>query len=620
MRKLSFFALKILLIVFCFQSHSYSEISDWQFSENSNENAKVRLLSSIKNIEENKGGNKYLLAILQIKLKDGWKIYGPDSHEIGFAPQVMIDGEIYKSHKIKWPESIPQSEKIGLNVLNYSIYKDEVYLPVEITLKNYQQKEKNINIHLNYGLCKEICIPASNEFEISDFIVDENVLKIAREKSNKQDDNSLLSDKKLFGNSGSIGVMSLCYGILAAFLGGLILNIMPCVLPVLGLKLMSVIKHQDATSSKVRFAFASTILGILFSFIVFAGFSISLAKAGEVFNWGIQFQNPYFLISVILILAFFVANLLGLFEINANRFLANLLNRKVEKEKKKIFVPNFLSGLLAVTLATPCSAPFLGAAISFSITQSPLIIALIFIAMGIGFAFPYFILIFYPKAVNKLPKSGSWMLSLKKFMAGLLIATITWLLYVLYGNIGFFVTSVVSFVSIFIVVAMKIGYGFLRYFVILSLLIVAICSPSKFENLKMTPVHKSDSLWKPLKVEKIDDYVKSGKIVIIDVTADWCLTCKFNKYKVLRDDEVVTRLKKQDIVAMRGDITRPNKKIMDFVNSHNRFAIPFNVIYGPNNENGVLASEILNKAKFLELINNVAKNDRSYEVNDKKGS
>ena len=204
--------------------------------------------------------------------------------------------------------------------------------------------------------------------------------------------------------------------ILISLIGGAILNIMPCVLPVLSIKLISIINHSNASLARIRFAFVSTIIGILACFMFFAASAAVIKATGNSLGWGLQFQNPYFLIFLIIILAFFTANLLGIFEITFQQFLTNFLNKKIiEGEgKKNIFMPNFLSGVLAVLLATPCSAPFLGTAISFALSQNLEIIFLVFFMIGLGFALPYIILLITPKIVYLLPKPGNWMIHIKQ--------------------------------------------------------------------------------------------------------------------------------------------------------------------------------------------------------------
>jgi len=392
--------------------------------------------------------------------------------------------------------------------------------------------------------------------------------------------------------------------ILLAMFGGLILNIMPCVLPVISIKLISVLKHSGAPISKIRFSFFSTIIGILSCFIVLALFSYVIQSAGSSLGWGFQFQNPFFLIFLITILAFFIAELLGIFEITFSQFLATILNKKIsEKEaEKSIFMPNFLSGVLAVLLATPCSAPFLGSAISFALTQDFLTILLIFIFIGVGFSTPYIILIASPKLINLLPKPGKWMIKIKHLMAGFLFATAVWLTFVLSNTIGLLPALLVVIFSVLIFCSLRIKTKMVKVIFVTILIILSFTLPFDFHEREAKVKSEQNSYWQVFDESILQNLVSQNKIIIVDVTADWCLTCKFNKFLVLNDKEIVKKLKSGEVIGLRADITQPDSDAMKFLAKHNRYAIPFNAVYGPNAKNGLLASEFLNKKQLLDLI------------------
>jgi suppressor for copper-sensitivity B len=390
-----------------------------------------------------------------------------------------------------------------------------------------------------------------------------------------------------------------------ALIGGAILNIMPCVLPVLSIKLISVINHLNADISRIRLAFLATISGILSCFLFFSFLAFLIKLTGNSLGWGLQFQNPYFLVFLILILTFFIANLLEIFEISFDQFLATILNKKIAKQesKKNIFIPNFLSGILAVLLATPCSAPFLGLAISFALVQSFAIIFLIFLIIGIGFSLPYIILFISPNLVYLLPKSGSWMKKTKHLMAILLALTAIWLIFILSNNVGNLTALLIAFFSASLLFILKIKSRFARTFVVFLILISSFALLSDAQNSQQNQsLQENEVLWQKFDETEINHLVVSGKVVLIDITADWCITCKFNKIHVLNNKEVTNKIRRGEIVAMRGDITKPNEEIMIFLRKHNRFAIPFNAVYGRSAPQGLLASELLSTHELLTLI------------------
>jgi suppressor for copper-sensitivity B len=583
-----------LALLFLQTGSANSASSDWH--ENQSKGAKTRLIASYY---KNQAGEKKLIAGIEFKIASGWKIYGSGSDGIGMPPSFdFTNSKNLAKHTISWPQAISEEEKIGDEKFTYSSYKNEVIIPIEIDLEQANQAVE-LNVELNYGLCKEICVPASENFTLQ--IPDEI------------DTISLNEIQKFFPNQISDGKeepksmnknLALFSAILLAIFGGAILNIMPCVLPVLSIKLISVIRHSESEISHIRFSFLSTIIGILSCFVVFALCASIIKLTGNSLGWGLQFQNPYFLIFLIVILIVFVGNLLGVFEINFDRFLATILNKKIskEEEEKNIFLPNFLSGILAVLLATPCSAPFLGAAISFALVQSFFVIFLIFFFIGIGFSLPYFILIFAPKLVYILPRPGNWMIQIKQLMAGLLAATVIWLIYVLSHNIGALPAFLAGIIAVTILACFKIKTEFFKFLAIATLAILSFLLPMKLQKQQKISKDSYESFWVEFDEAKLHQLIIEGKTVVVDITADWCLSCKFNKIRVLQDKEVMAKLNGNDIIAMRGDITNPNEKIINFLHENNRFAIPFNAVYGPKAPDGLLASELLTKKELFELI------------------
>jgi len=582
-------------IIFALSAISSSFASESGWIGAYEDSSKVKLIASFYT----KNGEKKLIAGLHFKISKGWKIYGPESDGFGMPAQVSMDGSLnYKSHKIIWPAATNAQEKIGDEIIKYSYYKDEVVLPVEIVVSDANQ-DSTLILHLNYGVCKDICIPAEAKFE----------LQIPQAQ---QDEKSLVEIQKFYAEKIADETAApkesdhsdnmLFYIVIFAIIGGALLNIMPCVLPVLSLKLMSIVKHSKASLSHIRFAFIATILGILSAFLTFAAFALILKATGNSFGWGLQFQNPYFLTFLVAILTLFAANLLGFFEISTQSILANFLNKKIAENESShhIFIPNFLSGILAVLLATPCSAPFLGSAISFALTGDTLDIIATFFAIGFGFALPYIILIFSPKLISLIPKPGSWMITLKRFLALCLIATILWLIYVLSNVIGSLCSLIIAVLSILVFLSFKIKSYFWRSLAIGLLMISIFVVPTDFTAQEKK--HINDEIWQNFSQEELAKYVAQDRVVLVDITAAWCITCKFNKIRVLHDPEIMRLLKNGEIIGLRADITKHNSKIVEFMKSKNRFAIPFNAVYGPNAREGLLTSELLSKEEILKLI------------------
>ena len=331
-----------------------------------------------------------------------------------------------------------------------------------------------------------------------------------------------------------------------------------------------------------------------------------------------QFQNIYFVGFLIIVIAIFIANLLDLWNIDIANNINNIINNKIDNANKKQgrFLANFLSGILAVLLATPCSAPFLGTAISLAVTKDNLVIFLTSIAIAIGFAMPYLLLIISPKLLHLLPKPGSWMIKVKKLMILFLLLTNVWLSWIISSTIGNIALFIALFINIAILSLMKNcqKIGKKTFFAILSLIIIIgflILEESKNihqnsnQNKLSISTNNKHLKWQEFIPENIDNLINDNKIVIIDITADWCLTCKLNKIRVFSNDNVVKMLQNPQFVLMQADITKPNEKVMQFLRKHNRYAIPFNVIYGIDAKNGILTSEILTIDELNNVINKV---------------
>lgn len=586
----------ILALIFLRLNYASAATTDWHKSASNA--AETRLISSF--YED--AGSKKLIAAVSFKISSGWKIYGKDSEGIGMPPSFDFTGsKNYLTHEVHWPKPELHQEKIGNETFEYSTYHNEVTIPITIDLQKVGEATE-LTLSLDYGLCKDICIPVSEKFSLT---IPDEIDNASLKEIEKFYSKQLTSETNVIENEQQkVSSFRIIAYIFFALLGGLILNVMPCVLPVLSIKLLSVIDRPNSRLESIRFAFFSTTLGIIFCFLIFAILACAIKFTGNELGWGLQFQNPSFLIFLIIVVTFFTANLLGKFEISFEQVLATFLNKKIdEKEKKKnIFVPNFLSGILATLLATPCSAPFLGSAISFALVQNFATIFTIFFFIGIGFSAPYIFLLFAPRLVYLLPKPGMWMIQLKHFLALLMAATVLWLLHILSNNLDLTSTILILLLVVAIFLSFKISDKILKYAAIILLAGSAFALPRDFQKISKPSTENAEGLWQTFNEEEIYRQVREGKTVLVDVTADWCITCKFNKINVLQSEEIIILLKRGEIIGMRGDITKPNQEIMEFMRKHNRFAIPFNAVYGPSATKGLLAGELLNKSELLTLI------------------
>ena len=394
--------------------------------------------------------------------------------------------------------------------------------------------------------------------------------------------------------TGVLGIFAL------AFLGGLILNVMPCVLPVLAIKLTSALKANDQSLARVRAGFLASAAGIVTSMLALALLLVLVRFGGGQIGWGIQFQSPLFLSLMTVIVAGFAANLLGLFEISLPQ---SMNTRLAGISGKDGLAGDFATGALATLLATPCSAPFLGTAVTVALTGSLPMLFGIFLVLGLGLALPYLAVAAFPSLVRFLPKPGRWMLVVKWIMGALLALTTLWLLSVIAANTAPWISGVTALFILLGVAALFLvryrpvaGYGAVLALVAAVLVpgIATTGSPAELAE---------ESFWEEFEHEEIAEELAEGKVIFVDVTADWCLTCKANKRLVLDRPDIQLALASEDVVAMRADWTRPDDEILTYLQMNSRFGIPFNIVYGPGAPYGIALPELLTKSAVIEALN-----------------
>lgn len=386
-----------------------------------------------------------------------------------------------------------------------------------------------------------------------------------------------------------------------AFLGGLILNLMPCVLPVLSLKLLSVAKQGGRAPRAIRISFLASVAGIVSAFLVLASLVIGLKMAGLAVGWGIQFQQPLFLAAMAVVVTLFAYNLFGLFEIGLPAWVGRLgaIGAAPGAEREGLAAP-FLTGAFATLLATPCSAPFLGTAVGFALARGPFEIYAIFLALGVGLAAPYLLVAAVPALAARLPRPGHWMIVLRRILGLALAATAVWLVSVIAAQVGTAAASGVVMlllaIGLLLAVTRRVPQARLATPALAGVLaLAAVLLPAGFElqSRGEQPSPAADGLWQPLDIARIPALVAEGKTVFVDVTADWCITCQVNKKLVLDSQTVRDRLAMGDIVTLRGDWTVPNDEIARYLESFGRYGIPFNAVYGPGAPSGQALPELL---------------------------
>ena len=291
-------------------------------------------------------------------------------------------------------------------------------------------------------------------------------------------------------------------------------------------------------------------------------------------------------------------NMFNQFEINLPSRFSNfsLLNNN------NLYLKDFFNGFFATLMATPCSAPFVGTAITAAFTQNYLIGINIFLFMGIGMSSPYLLVATFPKLVNFLPKPGKWMIYVKYFLGLLLLATVIWLSNILlnFFSLSFLILSLILF--LILSYRKKIPY-FQNIFTFVILL--GIFYLPSVKSLQNNPALKYDERWLNFFEVDINQLVNKDEVIFLDITADWCATCQFNKVNIINSNKIIKLFEENNILLIRADWTRPNKKVNVFLEKYERFGIPFNAFFSKNFPNGIILSELLSEKEILETINKI---------------
>ncbi len=464
--------------------------------------------------------------------------------------------------------------KINFKIDNFNHDKIDVF-----AFSNLSNLSTKISKKESFYLVEVIAEESFDENDVISLAISDD--KKIEEINIKSSDLKSNKEKKIF------------YFLLLAFLGGIILNFMPCVLPVLSLKMVSLLKFSDKSKFLIKKNLLYIVSGIFFSFILLSILVIFLKSIGTQVGWGFQFQNFYFLVFINIIILIFALNLLGFFEIFLPHRFLNKLNNSSSSNNYKGY---FLSGMFATLMATPCSAPFLGTAIGFSAMTSNLNILLIFSFIALGFSLPYLLILLKPSFLRFIPTPGTWMVNFKFFLGLILLITSSWLLNLL--GVPDILNSLIflSIIILSLIFSKNIKrISFSLIFLILFFLFIVPPFDDKESSFK----------WTEFDEIALNQLIKKNRIVLLDFTADWCITCQLNKKTTLENKKLLSFFKTENVLLMRGDWTQRDEKILNFIKSYDRLGIPVNIIYGPNNRKGIVLPEILTKQIVINNINKV---------------
>lgn len=490
-----------------------------------------------------------------------------------------INFNVFNDDKHSTIQLIFESDK---NFVSPKIFLHSPFgLPVIKNSLNYSNDSKKITA--NFKFDKDLISKNNFPLEVSISDVNHNFKQVL---------NVEVNDKPLRSKINQTFI----YYILISLIAGLILNVMPCVFPVLSIKLMSVFSSNE---NNARVSFVTTALGIISSFVLLGLIFLLLQYFKVSIAWGMQFQQPYFLIFISLIIFLFMMNMFGQFEITLPPQISNLSFFGTTNNKN---TKDFFNGFFATLMATPCSAPFVGTAITAAFTQSYAIGISIFLFMGVGMSLPYLLIALFPKLINYLPKPGKWMIYIKYLLGLLLLATVLWLFNILLNFFNYY--FIISLIIFFLLLSYRQKIPFQKNIISVIVLLV-IFSSSSFSFFQQNRVFEIEKDWLNFYDITLDKLINENKIVFLDITADWCATCQFNKINVLNSETIISLFKENDVTLIRADWTKPNDKINLFLEKYDRFGIPFNAFFSPNFPEGILLSELLSEKEMIDAINKI---------------
>ncbi|WP_234979968.1 thioredoxin family protein [Fibrobacter sp. UWEL] len=593
-----------------------------------------------------KAGSKLTV---QITVPDNWHVNANIAADEFLKPSsIDLSAKGITFGEPVWPEAIKEySEALDMENLVFR-GKFQVVLPIDGVEDGYDSLTTKATFH--YQACdNSICLaPAEKTIGLNgnDFFGDGSRAQDADAQAsdgsaNKKETFAIPMDPSITGENTSAETQDVSAGapseenntenttrensagtlalLFFAFVGGLILNLMPCVLPVLSLKLFSLIKQAGESRGRLMVLGASTAAGILASFWTLAAVITAVKIGGGNAGWGMQFQSPGFIAFMVVILSAFAMSFFGVFEV----WLPWGATTKMDEAGRKSGIAGaFFTGALLVLLSTPCSAPFLGTAMGFAFTASAPVLFLFFTAAALGLALPYILVSVFPAVLKVFPKPGPWMVKLQKVMGILLLATVAWLLWVVNeqaGSAGVGIFAIVAAVAIagsFIIgkiappggVFGKEVAGFAGSIIVLAALWFGVLAP-RYENVvderfnaRLSEQMTEDG-WYRYSPALIEEFKAAGRTVFVDVSADWCLTCKANEAAILNREEFTHAMDSLKVARVKADWTRETPEVNALLKGMGKSGVPAYAIYPAGDASQqIVLPELLTTSGIVEKI------------------
>lgn len=509
--------------------------------------------------------------LIDLIIEDGYHIYSNKKGDIGYPFQLTLTNiSNLANYKVFFPIGLSLKNDPHQNI-SY-VYEKNTRIVIELVPLD-PQKLIEVQLDLEYGACKDFCAIFSKQIDYT-------------------------FEPQFAQKSITAYLNELFFMVIFGMIGGLFLNFMPCVLPVLSLKIFGIIRSKKFANTKTELL--CTIAGIISAFAVLAAVVVSLRNLGRSVGWGMHFHEPIFLMALVIILMLFANNLWGNFAVNlkvSNKILDKLVNIS---EKNWRYLSSFASGVLTTLLATPCAAPYISTSVAFAITQKSYAIFIIYLSIGLGMALPYILMIIAPNILEIFPKPGVWMLKLQKVMALCLVATTLWLLYILFYQLT--LKSFLLFIAILVITRFILSnIRDTRSLIVIATVLAVSSIATPLNKLETNQNLESDARWSPYNSHTLSHLLEENRIVLLDVTASWCVNCHYNKYFVLEQEGLIDFLERRNVVLMRADYTKKSEEIAQLIKEHNRVGIPLNIVYCPKTK--IILPEILSQKDIVSAVN-----------------
>ena len=505
-------------------------------------------------------------------IADGYYLYRKSLKVNALSPSVQIDTPVFAEGTLKWDEYFEA---------DVVVYYDQTSFEVP-----FSSDKAQFQLQLESQGCADagLCYPPRKQIITIDLTAGTAAV---REQTTKPL-GSVPADKS---TSTPLWLI-----LLFALAGGLILNLMPCVFPVLSIKVLSFTQQHQTNSERQLHAMAYT-AGVVGTFVAIAAIMLFLRAGGEAVGWGFQLQSPIFVIFLVFLFVFLGLSLSGYVQL-----FSGLMSLGQSSQPNNSLGSSFLTGVLATTVASPCTAPFMGPALGFTISQPSAVALLVFAFLGLGMALPFVILSLVPSLTQKLPKPGQWMDNLKQFLAFPIYLTAIWLLWIVgkQTNVDIVIAICVGIIVMVIAIWLwqRASGSKLIKLIAIVLFIGAFAFPiSKLED-------NQPPRWQDYSAQRLAELRQSGQAVFVNLSADWCITCLVNE-KISMGESFYQSLQDNNITYLKGDWTNKDPEITKLLNQYNRNGVPLYLVFPKGSGSAEILPQILSKSSLIEALNRV---------------